>query len=155
MFARLKGCFWINALVREVTVPSVTKQLCLKGETLLSFADILNISPSVSSSVSLHPPVSPFIPADGHLLRPTGRGGGKNLKPIIWHKQGAHTATWIEPGHRDYRKEERISAVKRCIYLVLHQQNEPRHHNVDCVAQAWVLEQFGNLTSKETRKDQS
>lgn len=41
------------------------------------------------------------------------------------------------------------------IYLVFHEQNEPCHHNVDCIPQARILEQFGNLTSRETRKDQS
>lgn len=41
------------------------------------------------------------------------------------------------------------------IYLVLHEQDEPRHHDVDSVPQARILEQFGNLTSRETRKDQS
>lgn len=41
------------------------------------------------------------------------------------------------------------------IYLVLHEQDEPSHHDVDCIPQARILEQFGNLTSRETRKDQS
>lgn len=41
------------------------------------------------------------------------------------------------------------------IYLVFHEQDEPCHHNVDCIPQARILEQFGNLTSRETRKDQS
>ena len=40
-------------------------------------------------------------------------------------------------------------------YLVFHEQDEPCHHNVDCIPQARILEQFGNLTSRETRKDQS
>lgn len=30
--------------------------------------------------------------------------------------------------------------------LVFHEQNEPCHHNVDCIPQARILEQFGNLT---------
>jgi hypothetical protein len=40
-------------------------------------------------------------------------------------------------------------------YLVLHEQDETSHHDVHCVPQARILEQFGNLTSRETRKDQS
>lgn len=54
-------------------------------------------------------------------------------------------ATWME------RKRER----RGCIYLVLHEQDEPSHHDVDCIPEARILEQFGNLTSRETRKDQS
>lgn len=47
------------------------------------------------------------------------------------------------------------TALLRFAYLVLHEQNEPCHHNVDCIPQARILEQFGNLTSRETRKEQS
>lgn len=39
--------------------------------------------------------------------------------------------------------------------LVFHEQDEPCHHDVDCIPQARIMEQFGNLTSRETRKDQS
>ncbi len=45
--------------------------------------------------------------------------------------------------------------LKNFIYLVFHEQDEPCHHNVDCIPQARILEQFGNLTSRETRKGQS
>lgn len=59
---------------------------------------------------------------------------------------------------RTERRTERrriIQQLTKFIYLVFHEQDEPCHHNVDCIPQARILEQFGNLTSRETRKDQS
>lgn len=55
----------------------------------------------------------------------------------------------------DTERHTERSGGERSIYLVFHEQDEPCHHNVDCIPQARILEQFGNLTSRETRKDQS
>lgn len=56
---------------------------------------------------------------------------------------------------KEGQDERPRAALPPFVYLVLHEQNEPRHHNVDCIPQARILEQFGNLTSRETRKEQS
>lgn len=57
---------------------------------------------------------------------------------------------------KTYREERRgLYNLVQFIYLVFHEQDEPCHHNVDCIPEARILEQFGNLTSRETRKDQS
>ena len=59
--------------------------------------------------------------------------------------------------HTERRGEERrgLYSFVQFTYLVFHEQDEPCHHNVDCIPEARILEQFGNLTSRETRKDQS
>lgn len=58
-------------------------------------------------------------------------------------------------GNKEHKEAYREGGSTISMYLVFHEQNEPRNHNVDCIPQARILEKFGNLTSRETRKDQS
>lgn len=72
-------------------------------------------------------------------------------------------AVWTETRTSTERHTERrgegcttfYSSWQKFIYLVLHEQDKPCHHDVDSIPQARILEQFGNLTSRETRKGQS
>lgn len=62
-------------------------------------------------------------------------------------------AGWMDADPIERRRFFRDGSRRE--YLVLHEQDEAGHHDVHCVPQARILEQFGNLTSRETRKDQS